>query len=119
MLNALMQISLNGPHNLSDEQANTLEKKWLGKKQLKVIPRGLKDVLTYGEKMENRKMKVQESEAENDEDLDFEDFAENDANMVAGLDRMKLSTMLALHSGCRMDKNCVNLHFAFKLLYLK
>ena len=33
--------------------------------------------------MENQKMKVQ-GKAEDDEDLDFENFAEDDANMVEG-----------------------------------
>ena len=43
----------------------------------------MKNMLAYGEKMENQKMKVQ-GKAEDDEDLDFENFAEDDANMVEG-----------------------------------
>ena len=50
---------------LSNEQANAIAQKWLSeKKRHKVTPCGMKDVLAYGEKMENRKMKVQEGEVE-------------------------------------------------------
>ena len=41
--------------------------------------------------MENRKMKVQEVIAKDDENFDFEDFAEDDANMVAGLDGIDIT----------------------------
>ena len=68
MFNALMQISLNRMHVLSDEQANAIAEKWLGEKRRKVTPRGKKDVLGYGEKMENRKMKVQGGKAKDDKD---------------------------------------------------
>ena len=44
----------------------------------------MKDVLAYGEKMKNRKIKVQ-GEAKDDEDFIFEEFAEDDAKMKAGL----------------------------------
>ena len=87
LLNALMQISLNGPHVLSDEQANAIAEKWLvEKRRLKVTTRGMKGMLAYEEKMKNQKMKVQESKAEDDEDLDFVDSTENDANMAVELD---------------------------------
>ena len=69
MLNALLQISLNGPRVLSDEQANAIAEKWLGeKKRRKVTPRGMKDVLAYGEKLEKRKEKAQKGEADDDDD---------------------------------------------------
>ena len=54
LLNALMQISLNGLHVLNNEQANAIAEKWLGeKKRRKATPCGMKDVLAYGEKMKN------------------------------------------------------------------
>ena len=46
----------------------------------------MNDVPANGEKIEKQKIKVQEGRAKDDEDLDFEDFAEDDANMVAGID---------------------------------
>ena len=77
MLNALLQISLNVPRVLSDEQANAIAEKWLGeKKQRRDTPRGMRDVLAYGEKLEMLK----KGEADDDEGLDFEGFAEEDAS---------------------------------------
>ena len=59
MLNALLQISLNGPRILTYQQAKRITEKWLSKKKRrKVIPRGMKDVLEYGKKIEEDRIKM-------------------------------------------------------------
>ena len=79
MLNALLQISLNGPRVLSDEQANAIAEKWLGeRKRRKVTPRGMRGVMEYG-KLEEQKM-VQQTEEDDDEGLDFDGFAEEESH---------------------------------------
>ena len=79
MLNALLQISLNGPCVLSEEQANAIAEKWLGdKKRRKISPRGMKDVLAYGKKLEERRKMAQRTEMDDNESLDFEGIAEED-----------------------------------------
>ena len=66
---------MNGPKVLTDEQANAIAEKWLSeKKRRRVTPRGMKDVLEYGKKIEENRMKLQTVEDDDDESSDLEDF---------------------------------------------
>ena len=76
MLNALLQISLNGPRILTDQQAKRIAEKWHSEKQRrKVTPRGMKDVLEYGKKIEEDRIKMMTRTIEDDEN-ESDDFEE-------------------------------------------